>query len=129
MLKHMSTLLSLISASLITAVNLPQEGKQEPEKSAFLIICDTNPSKVIVLDDTGKWMHRVRETEIKIDGNTMMKCTMYEGYYRPSSPEVKTWKLAQIKTVSETEFQTMINSLQISPDAVRKQMAQDSTPN
>lgn len=130
MLKSLTVLLlSICSASLIATASLPQETKQETERSAFLIICDINPSKIIVLDDAGKWMHRVRETEIKIDGNAIMKCTMYEGHYRPSSPEVKSWKLAQIKAVSETEFQAMINNLQNDPEAVRKQMSQESKSN
>jgi hypothetical protein len=102
-----------------------QDVKQEADRSAFLVVCDTSPSKIIVLDDTGKWLHRVRETEIKIDTNATMKCIMYEGHYRPSNPEIKTWRLAQIKTVTEAEFQSMINNLQNDPDAVRKQMSQD----
>lgn len=129
----------LVCGKIFTLLSVPflsatfpflAEPQIDTDKSAFLIICDTAPHKIIVLDDTGKWMHRVRETEIKIDSNsTLMKCVMFEGHYRPSSPESKNWKLAQIKTVSETEFQTMINELQSDPDVVRKKLSEKPSSN
>jgi hypothetical protein len=118
-----SFIISLVFLTTVLAQDIPRlDGELQP---VFLVICDSSPSKIIVLDDTGKWLHRVRDTEIKIDGSTpIIKCTLYEGHYRPTSPEIKVWRLNQIKTVSETEFQNMINKLQSDPEAVKKILMQ-----
>lgn len=99
-------------------------------KSVFLIVCDSAPNKIIILDDTGRWIHRVKEAEIKIDGSSTstVKCLMYEGAFRPSQPETKTWRLSQIKTVSDVDFQGMIDGLQTDPEAVKKKLTVPATP-
>lgn len=114
----------IIITTIISPLVIQDIPRLDEPKAAFLLICDTTPSKVIILDETGKWLHRAKEIEVKVDGSTStIKCTLYEGHYRPSSPEIKSFRLSQVKTVSETEFQTMINNLQTDPDAVRKSMA------
>lgn len=106
-------------AQLAKAQELPR--LDSDVKNAFIIICDTSPGKTIVLDENGKWLHRVKELDIRLESNTlMMKCVMYEGPYKPSAPEIKSWRLSQVKSVSEQEFQTMINALQTDYDAVKR---------
>lgn len=125
---HHFHLLYLASCSSLVAMLMASPIQDIPRlddpKSAFLLICDTSPSKIILLDEAGRWMHRVKEIEVRIDGNSsVVKCTSYEGHYRPTSPDVRQFRLSQVKTVSESEFQVMINNLQTDPDAVRKSMA------
>ena len=125
---HYCYSLYLASCSSMVAILLALPVQDIPRlddpKSAFLLICDSSPSKIILLDEAGRWMHRVKEIEVRIDGNSsVVKCTSYEGHYRPTSPDVRQFRLSQVKTVSESEFQAMINNLQTDPDAVRKSMA------
>lgn len=95
-----------------------------PTKPAFVVICDSSPDRIIVLDELGKWVHRVKEAEIRIEGQvSTIKCLMYEGTFRPSNPEIKVWKLIQIKSVPDAEFQSLIDGLQTDPDAVKKKFS------
>lgn len=89
--------------------------------SVFLIACDSQPNKVLVLDSTGKWLSAVKSVEIKfeIGQPVVITCTLYEGYLKPTKPQVKSWQLAQMKTVAPTEFQQMVDSVQSNPDAIK----------
>ena len=110
--------LALLAISLVSQ-DIPR--LDGDPKTTFLLVCDTAPSKIIVLDDNGKWLHRVKEAEIKIDGTTAsIRCTLYEGHYRPTSPDIKIYRLSQVKSISESDFQTLINNLQDDPTAVKR---------
>ena len=106
-------------------VVVEKKTKTEEIKQVFVMVCDSAPHKLIILDESGKWMHRVKEADIRIDnGNSTVRCMLYEGSFKPTSPEVKTWRLAQLKSITEAEFQSHIDNLQTDPDAVKKAMAQ-----
>lgn len=91
-------------------------------KSVFMIICDASPDRYIVLDQDGKWLPNVKNAHIRFDlGKApVMTCTMYSGVYEPTNPEVKMWRLAQMRSVSTTEFQRTIDSLQSNPSLTNK---------
>lgn len=123
-----------IAILFVASVGLSQEIKDDAiprldggdvMRPCFLIVCDSAPNRILILDDAGKWMHRVKETEIKIDSNqsSTVKCLMYEGAFRPSRPESKTWRLSQVRTVSDAEFQALVDNLQTDPEAVKKMFA------
>jgi hypothetical protein len=63
----------------------------------------------------------VKEIDIKFEvgKEASITCTIYEGVLKPSRPVTKTWTLAQMKTVSATEFQKMVDSLQTDPNAIK----------
>lgn len=90
-------------------------------KSVFMIVCDASPDKYIVLDQDGKWLPNVKQAQVRFDlGKApMMTCTMYSGVYVPTNPEVKMWRLAQIRSVSTAEFQRTIDSLQSNPSLTK----------
>ncbi len=94
---------------------------QKSSGNAFVIACDAKPGQVLVLDTSGKWLSGVKEIDIKfeIGKEASITCTIYEGVLRPSRPITKTWILAQMKTVSSTEFQKMVDLLQKDPDAIK----------
>jgi len=89
--------------------------------SAFVIVCDSQPSKMLVLDSTGKWMSTVKSVDVKVEIGqpATITCTLYEGYLKPTKPQVRTWQLAQMKTVTATEFQQMVDAIQSNPDAIK----------
>ena len=91
-------------------------------KSVFMIVCDESPDKYIVLDQDGKWLPTVKNAQIRFDlGKApMMTCTMYSGIYVPTNPDVKMWRLAQMRSVSMAEFQRTIDSLQSNPSLTNK---------
>jgi hypothetical protein len=99
----------------------PQDAAAKAISGVFVIACDSEPNKIIVLDATGKWLHTVKSVEVKFDiGHPVtITCQMYEGVLRPSRPETKSWRLAQLKTVTEADFQQMIDNLQTDPEAIR----------
>lgn len=95
--------------------------------SVFIICCDAKPGQILVLDSTGKWLSTVRDAEIKFTiGETVptVKCTMWSGPFKPTNPEVRNWTLAQLKSVTATEFQQMVDSLQSDPEAIRRRVTQ-----
>lgn len=97
---------------------------QEPEEvqSVFIIACDVEPKKIIILDNTGKWLNDVKSVNVIFAGGVppIVTCTIYRGFVRPTRPEIKTWKLAQFKSVNTEDFQSMIDGLQTDPNAVTK---------
>jgi hypothetical protein len=105
----------------------PAEKRTEAPASpgeAYVIVCDSNPSRVIVLDSQGKWISGVRTVEIKfeITQPATLQCLVYEGSIKPTKPPIKTWKLAQLKSVPTAEFQKMIDELQENPDGIRSML-------
>lgn len=94
--------------------------------SILVIVCDSNPEKWLVLDSDGKWIHAVRSIEVKLEiGKSTPRaiCTMWSGPIRPTNPEIKTWDLSQLKTVSPTEFDQMVDSVQSDPEAIKKRLS------
>lgn len=95
--------------------------------SVFIIVCDAQPSQVLVLDSNGKWLSSVRTIEMTLvigDTSPKVKGTMWSGPIKPKTPIVKTWTLAQLKSVTEEEFTEMVDSLQGDPDAIRRRVAE-----
>jgi hypothetical protein len=95
--------------------------------SVFVIACDSAPTKVIILDQAGKWIPSIKQVEVKfeIGSPATIVCVMYEGAIRPTNPVTKTWGLAQLKTVPATNFQQMIDTLQTNPDAIREMLKKE----
>lgn len=102
------------------------EAKKIPDKSpktldspkteyVFVIFADSSPDKIIVLDDSGKWMPNIKaiNIEMAIGKKPTCSCTMWFGYYKPSSPIIKTWPLRQAKSIPPEEFQSTIDNLQM----------------
>jgi hypothetical protein len=103
---------------------IPKKDESQPKTdpaSAFLIVCDAQPARVILLDANGKWVPTVKSVEIKFDlgGVNTITCVLYEGPLKPTAPIIKTWVLSQMKSVTAVEFQKMIDSLQSSPEAIK----------
>lgn len=106
---------------------LPRLDDVKPPESVFLIVCDANPDKIIVLNGQGKWIPTVKEAMIKFQTGIKPKitCMMYSGFYKPTNPEVKVWQIAQLKSVTPVEFQQMIDSLQKDPESIKKAIPQN----
>lgn len=105
---------------------LPKElPKIEPKVengSAFLIVCDAQPNKVLVLDSNGKWIPNVKGIELKLDigaGSVVVSCTIYDGIVKPSKPQIRIFTVTQMKTTNAVEFQQLIDDLQSNPDAIK----------
>ena len=104
---------------------IPRLDSQPASGSILVIVCDSKPEKLLVLDATGKWIPAVQSVELKLEiGRTTPKaiCTLWSGPIKPTNPEVKTWDLAQLKSVSAAEFDKMIDSVQTDPDAIKKML-------
>lgn len=112
-----------INKGPVFAERQPADQVAEVVGAIYVIADESSPGKIIVLDASGKWLPTVREIRqdvTLINGqNPTIVCTMYEGTYRPTKPVVKTWQLAQSKTVASHDFQQMIDSLQTNPEALR----------
>lgn len=125
-------ILSTILATTVTAqppandskIDNKSDGDPKLVGSVFLIVCDAKPGQVIVLDQNGKWISSVKGVEIKFDvgKSPTITCVIYEGLFRPSNPQTKTWVLAQMKTVASSEFQKMVDSLQTDPEAIKSML-------
>lgn len=131
--KILCGLLLVCTTLIVIGVTTAQEPGGEPKKpeptntvtdAVFIIACDADPKKLIVLDSMGKWLSDVKSTQITfaLNSQPVVVCTMYQGLIRPTQPKIGTWKLAQFKSVSLKEFQDMIDALQKDPDAVRKML-------
>jgi hypothetical protein len=91
--------------------------------TAFVILCDENPSQIIVLDSNGAWMPGVRTAAISVEiGKPVAKivCTLWDGPFRPTNPQTMNLQLSQIKSVSVDEFQDYVDKLQNDPMAVAR---------
>ncbi len=101
---------------------LPNEESPKPETlpSAFVIVCDSAPGKVIVLDKDGKWISTTKAVDVRfiIGHEATISVVIYEGIVKPSKPEIRVWHLAQLKSVSALEFQKMVDNLQTDPTAI-----------
>ncbi len=101
----------------------------EPEAAdgnVFVVLCDARPGQLLVINSEGKWLTGVRSVEIKseVGKDATISCQMWDGPIRPSRPQVKTWTLAQVKTIPQPEFQRLVDSLQTDPDAIRSFLKQ-----
>ena len=98
-------------------------------KTVFLLICESDPQLLCVLDNKGNWINEVRSAKINFtigEGKPQIECTMWAGPFKPSKPKVITWDLIQIKSIDKQKFQTIIDSLQSDPSAVRKMITNNN---
>lgn len=80
----------------------------------LIMVNGTDPSKVLVYDEQGKWLAGIREVKIDLtigEGITA-KCTSWKGVMRPKSPKVKTYPVKEVRSVSATEFEEKLDELQ-----------------
>lgn len=93
-----------------------------PKLAAFLIVCDSDPSQILVLDSTGKWLPDVKEAEVvvKLGRPAQLKCILWAGNIKPSKPAILSWDLAQIQSASLEEFQGMVDGLQSDPTFIKR---------
>lgn len=104
---------------------IPRLDSQQGSGSILVIVCDSKPEKLLVLDAAGKWIPSVQSIEVKLEiGRTTPKaiCTLWSGPIKPTKPEVRTWDLAQLKSVSSSEFDQMVDQVQSDPEAIRKRL-------
>lgn len=96
--------------------------------AVFLIVCDSDPTKIIVLDNSGKWMNNVKAANVsmKLGQPTSLECIMWDGPFKPSNPSCLTWELLQLQSMSAVEFQKMTDGLQSDPLFIKK--IQDKKP-
>jgi hypothetical protein len=125
---------ALVLPVMLVAMTIGLTYAQEPaapdtpavsEDSVFVIVCDAKPSQWLVLDSTGKWVSGVRSVEVTLtigSATPTVKGTLWSGPIKPKNPQVKTWKLVQLKSVTEAEFQEMLDSLQTDSDAIRRRV-------
>ena len=105
----------------------PDKTPVATENSVFIIICDEKPGQAFVLDSTGKWLSTVRDVTISFTIGQKVPsviCTLWSGPFKPSNPEVKAFELMQLKSVTNAEFQSMIDALQTDPDAISRQITE-----
>jgi hypothetical protein len=90
----------------------------------FAIVCDSQPGKMLVLDSSGKWLSSVKSVEMRLEPGqpALVTCVMYEGTLKPSKPQIKSWTLSQIKSVSAAEFQQMVDAVQSNPEAIKEML-------
>ncbi len=101
---------------------LPRLDSIDKPSPAYLVVCDSDPSKIIVLDVTGKWLSEVKTASIviKIGSPATLRCELYSGSIRPSRPNIMNWDLAQVQSVTNADFQSMIDNLQTDPTYVKR---------
>ncbi len=90
-----------------------------------MVACDSDPNKVILLDQNGRWLSTVKSVEMKFDiGQPItVTCMMYEGVIKPSKPQIKSWQLVQLKTVPVAEFNQMLDTLQSDAEAIKSMLS------
>lgn len=97
---------------------LGQEGvaKQLDEANADntcrVTFCTESLSKVLVHDSKGKLIAQARSLTIHVDRigeKPIVKCQLFEGTFPPTTPAVKTWRLAEMRFVSPKEFQNLVD--------------------
>jgi len=93
--------------------------------SVFCIICDSEPSKFIILNQDGQWIPDVQSAIFAFESNKTAEitCIIWVGPYKPTKPTTKTWSLDQIMTVSKDVFDKYVDDLQKDPGAVAKSLA------
>lgn len=146
MLRKTSFSIAAIAAVVLfsSGPNLQSFGQESPTEeettlttaapaqgSAFIIVCDSSPNQVIVLDSQGKWLPTVRsaKVEIEIGKPASITCVMWSGQFKPSNPETRTWTLSQMKSVNAQQFQTYVDQLQTNPNAIAQGMTGNSGGN
>lgn len=105
--------------------SIPRLDGQQVSGAILVIVCDSNPEQILVLDSDGKWIPSVQSIEVKLEiGRSTPKaiCTMWSGPLKPKNPEVKIWNLSQLKSVSASEFEQMVDSVQTDPEAIKKRL-------
>ena len=107
-----------------TEAKSEQNDQPKSEGSVFAVVCDGKPGQMIILDSNGKWVPNVKNIEIKaeIGNQAVITCTIYEGVLKPTRPNVKSWTLSQMKTVTNSEFQKLVDSLQSDPEAIKSML-------
>lgn len=94
--------------------------RTQSDSHVFIIIADSSPDQVIVLDANGKWLPDIKSVTftVTIGEDPTCTCVMWSGFYRPTDPVEITWPLRQVRSVGLTEFKSMIDSLQNDPMAL-----------
>ena len=108
---------TMLYAQEATEESKPEEPKAPTIKYVYMIFCENQPDKVILLDNTGKWIPDVKSVSISLEIGKPAKCiaTIWKGFYKPSNPETKVWELKQAKSVDSDTFQQYIDKLQSNP--------------
>jgi len=101
-----------------------------PAANAFVIVCDSRPNQIIVLDAQGKWIPTVQSATIKVEigHSPQITCVMWSGLFKPTNPETKVWTLAQMKSVTAQQFQQYVDQLQTDPSAIARSLSGGTTP-
>lgn len=90
--------------------------KPSPVQDVILVVNTEDVNKVLVISVDGTWLADAREVVIKSSIGSASKpsiqCVMYKGLFRPTTPQVKSWRLHSIITASPTDFQKILDGLQ-----------------
>lgn len=78
-----------------------------------IVFCQTDTRKCLVFDDKGNWLRSVRlmQMAMRYPDKAYVALKMYEGIYEPTKARVEKRFVNKIVSVTETEFQKMIDDL------------------
>ena len=117
---------SATDAQVPTPVPTPVPGTITKD-SVFIIICDEKPGQVFVIDSAGKWLSTIRDVTISFSIGQKIPsvvCTLWSGPFKPTNPEIKTFELVQLKSVTNNEFQSMIDASETDPEVISHQVVE-----
>ena len=106
-----------------TLPSLTETADVKAVKAVFLLLCESDPQLMCVLDADGIWISNVRSAKIDFViglAKPQIECTMWSGPFKPTKPKVTSWDLLQVKSVTKDKFQTVVDSLQTDSAAVKK---------
>lgn len=97
-------------------VETKEAPREPPIKSVIVIINSGDMSRILVVSSDGRWVHEARaiiiDSTIGSPKPAKIKCTMYKGLFKPTKPEVKTWELKELMTITSSDFQKILDGLQ-----------------
>jgi hypothetical protein len=84
---------------------------QSSNATVQLYMCDTDLTRILVMDGAGKLISTVRSVSYtqKVGQVPMCECGLFGSYFAPTSPLTKKWPVSKITTVTAEVFQQMID--------------------
>lgn len=95
--------------------NRPQPPVANPASSKVVVIINSdNIRQMLIVGEDGKWISDAREIQLDLNidkGTPTVKCTLYNGLFKPTQPVIKSWDVGHIMTADKEEFQGVIDGL------------------
>lgn len=122
-MRHIIIVLTILSCyACLSAQDTPQSTVKPSDavtddtvaiEECNIVFCETDTKKCLIFDGEGSWLRQVRYMQIamRYPERAYVALKMYDGLYEPSEPVVKKMWVKKIVSVSDQEFQKMIDEL------------------